>query len=172
MEGFRAVYKIPSGRPFLKERGMAMLLVLASALPVLGASALIVFGKRGESDLIQWLGLGSDNVSLRGWVLLAGQALRFVLAIGAVVLVTTLVYYFGPNRKQMFRRVLPGAMLATLLWLLATLGFAWYVSHVSHYNLLYGGVGAGLALLVWMYLLAVIILFGCEFNAARERVLP
>lgn len=171
MEGFRAVYKIPSGRPFLKERGMAMSLVLASALPVLGASALIVFGKRGESDLIQWLGLGSENVSLRGWVLLAGQALRFVLAIGAVVLVTTLVYYFGPNRRQKFFRVLPGAVLATILWLVATLGFGWYVSHVSHYNLLYGGVGAGLALLVWMYVLAVIILFGCEFNAARERLL-
>lgn len=172
MEGFRAVYRIPSGRSFLRERAMAMLLVLVAALPVLGASALIVFGKRGETDLIRWLGLGSAGASLRGWVLLAGQALRFVLAIGAVVMVTTLVYYFGPNRKQALLKLLPGAMLATLLWLVATLVFGWYVGHVSHYNVLYGGVGAGLALLVWMYVLAVIILFGCEFNAARERNLP
>ena len=65
--------------------------------------------------------------------------------------------------------VFPGAALATLLWLLATVAFAWYVRHVANYNVLYGGVGAGLALLVWMYVLAVINLFGCEFNAARER---
>jgi membrane protein len=65
--------------------------------------------------------------------------------------------------------VFPGAMLATFLWLLATAAFAWYVRHVANYNVLYGSVGAGLALLVWMYVLAVINLFGCEFNAARER---
>ena len=171
MEGFRAVYGIPSARSFLRERAMAMLLVLVSALPVLGASALIVFGKRGESELIHWLGLGSDGASLRGWVLLAGQALRFVIAIGAIVMITTLVYYLGPNRKQVFRKLFPGAMLATILWLMATLVFAWYVRHVSNYNVLYGGVGAGLALLVWMYVLAVILLLGCEFNMARERLL-
>lgn len=170
MEGFRAVYRIPSERPFLRERGMATLLVLVSALPLLGASALIVFGKRGERELIQWLRLEPTGDSLRGWVLLAGQALRFVLAIGAVVTGTTLVYYFGPNRKQVFLKLLPGAMLATFLWLLSTLVFGWYVGHISHYNVLYGGVGAGLALLVWMYVLSLILLFGCEFNAARERM--
>ncbi|HML17058.1 MAG TPA: YihY/virulence factor BrkB family protein [Bryobacteraceae bacterium] len=171
MEGFRAVYRIPSERPFLRERGMATLLVLVSALPVLGASALIVFGKRGERELIQWMGLEPTGDSLRGWVLLAGQALRFVLPIGAVVMGTTLVYYFGPNRKQVFLKLFPGAMLATFLWLLSTLVFGWYVGHISHYNVLYGGVGAGLALLVWMYVLSLILLFGCEFNAARERML-
>lgn len=169
MEGFRAVYKIPAGRPFVRERGMAMLLVLVSGLPVLGASALIVFGKRGERELIQWLGLARDGAALRGWVLLAGQAVRFLVAIGSIVMVTALVYYFGPNRKQAFRKLFPGAMLATLLWLLATLGFGLYMRHVANYNLLYGSVGAGLALLVWMYVLAVILLFGCEFNAAGER---
>jgi membrane protein len=167
LEGFCAVYRIPQGRPFLKERGMAMLLVFTSALPVLAASALIVFGRQGENSLIARLGL-QRNAEARGWILLAGQVLRFVLAIGAIVLATALMYYIGPNRKQRFRQVLPGAMLATLLWLVATLGFSWYVSHVANYNVLYGSVGAGLALLVWMYVLAVVMLFGCEFNAARE----
>jgi membrane protein len=143
--------------------------VFTSALPVLGASALIVFGRRGETQLIQWLGL-LHGAELRGWILLAGQALRFVLAIAAIVLATALMYYIGPNRRQRFGQVIPGAALATILWLLATLGFGWYVSHVANYNVLYGSVGAGLALLVWMYVLAVVMLFGCEFNAARERV--
>jgi membrane protein len=169
MEGFRAVYCIANGRSFLKERGMAMLLVFTSALPVLGASALIVFGRRGENELIKWLGL-MPAAELRGWISLAGQVLRFLVPIAAIVLATALMYYIGPNRKQKFGQVIPGAMVATLFWLLATLGFSWYVSHVANYNVLYGSVGAGLALLVWMYVLSVVMLFGCEFNAAREAL--
>ena len=110
-----------------------------------------------------------EGADLSGWVVIAGQALRYGVAFATVVLVTGLVYYFGPNRKQTLRMVFPGAALATLLWLVATAAFAWYVRHVANYNVLYGSVGAGLALLVWMYVLAVINLFGCEFNAARER---
>ncbi len=169
MEGFRAVYRIAHGRPFLKERGIAMLLVFTSALPVLGASALIGVGRGGERALIVWLGLMRDPEA-RGWILLAGQVVRFVIAITAIVLATALMYYIGPNRKQSFRQVIPGAMLATFLWLLATLGFSWYFSHIVNYNVLYGSVGAGLALLVWMYVLSVVMLFGCEFNAVREVI--
>jgi membrane protein len=53
--------------------------------------------------------------------------------------------------------------------MLTTMGFGWYVSHMAHYNVMYGSVGAGIALLVWMYLLAASALIGCEFNAAYER---
>jgi len=172
MEGFRAIYKIPHGRSFLKERGMALLLVFTTALPVLGASALIVFGKRAERDVINWLHLFHEGSDLGGWVLLAGQALRFILASASIIVANAFVYHFGPNRKQSFAQVFPGAALASLLWLLATLVFGWYVSYVANYNLLYGSVGAGLALLVWMYVLSIIVLFGCEFNAARERLDP
>ena len=165
MEGFRAVYHIPDSRSFLKERGIAMILVFTSALPVLGASALIVFGERVERSITEWLG-GTD---LTGWVWLAGRALRYAAAFVSFVIVTIVMYYLGPNRKQKLRNVVPGAILATLLWLLTTIVFAWYVRNVANYNVLYGSVGAGLALLVWMYVLAIIALFGCEFNAALEN---
>ncbi len=165
MEGFDVIYHISSERPFLRQRAVAVLLVLIAAIPLWGASALIVFGTRVERAWLRLL----PEADLSGWVLLAGQALRYGVAFGTVALVTALVYYFGPNRKQTLRMVFPGAALVTLLWLMATAAFAWYVRHVADYNVLYGGVGAGLALLVWMYVLAVINLFGCEFNAARER---
>jgi membrane protein len=170
MEGFHKVYRVPHGRPFVKERLVAMLLVFSSALPVLGASALIVFGKRAEQAAIGWIGVKGDN-DLAGWVLLTGQILRFGVAFGSIVLASALLYYVGPNRKQRFRQGFPGAVVATVLWLLTTLVFSWYVRHISNYNVLYGSVGAGLALLVWLYLLAVIVLLGCEFNAAREKLL-
>jgi len=169
MEGFDAIYQISSERPFLRQRAVAILLVLFSVVPLWSASALIVFGNRLERAAILWLRLLPEGGDLSGWVSLAGQALRYGVAFGTVSLVTALVYYFGPNRKQTLRMVFPGAALVTLWWLMATIAFAWYVRHVANYNVLYGGVGAGLALLVWMYVLAVINLFGCEFNAARER---
>ena len=52
-----------------------------------------------------------------------------------------------------------------VLWFFATLGFAWYVRNIARYNVMYGSIGAGIALLVWMYLIALIALIGCEFNA-------
>lgn len=168
MEGFRSIYHIPAGRPFLKERGVALALVFCSVIPLWSASALIVAGTRSEQLVMAWLRVIPEGSELSGWISLVGSGLRFAIALGSVVVVTTLVYYIGPNRKQSLQRVLPGAVLATVLWLLATGAFAWWVRHVAQYNLLYGSVGAGLALLVWMYLLAVISLFGCEFNAVRE----
>ena len=169
LEGFRAVYRIPSARSFLHERLVAMMLVFVAAFPALGASALIVIGNRARRNLIAWLAMVRNADDLRGWVELGGQALSFGIAVAAIVIITALVYYFGPNRKQSFRGVFPGAMLATLLWLAATLAVGWYIRYVANYNLLYGGVGTGLALLVWSYALAVIMLFGCEFNSVRER---
>jgi membrane protein len=169
LEGFRAIYRIPSGRSLLKERAVALWLVLIAAIPILGASGLIVFGNRARRSFIEWLGLTSDANALRGGLQLAGQALSFAIALGAIVLVMALIYYFGPNRKQTFRGVFSGAVLATVLWLLATLAVGWYLRDITNYNVLYGGVGAGLALLVWSYVLSVITLFGCAFNAVDQQ---
>jgi len=169
MDGFRSIYRIPSGRSFLHERGVAMLLVFGAALPALGASALIVFNNRAQRLIISSIGLAAGDFDLRGWLRLAGQTLSVGIAVSAMVIITAVVYFFGPNRKQTLRWVMPGAVLATALWLLSTLAFGWYVRHITNYNVLYGSVGAGLALLVWMYVWSVIALFGCEFNAVRER---
>ena len=170
MEGFQAAYRLPSGRSFLKQRSVAILLVFIAAVPAVSSSALIVFGARFEQWMLTALGLAPEE-GVRTSVILAFGFLRYVVALGATVLVTGLMYYTGPNRPMKFRSVWPGAILATVLWLLATSGFALYVRHIARYNVLYGSIGAVIALLVWMYLLAVIALFGCEYNAVRERLL-
>ena len=168
MEGFRATYRIPTGRSFISERLVAILLVIGAAVPLLGASFLLVFGRQAQTWVINTMGTVDEYRDLRGWVRLFWQVLSFVVATGGMVFVTSLLYYFGPNRKQRFRSVFPGAFVAMALWLAATLGVAWYFRHITDYNVLYGSVGAGLALLVWSYVLAVIAFFGCEFNAALE----
>ena len=170
MEGFQAAYLLPSPRPFLKQRGVALLLVVIAALPAIGSSVLIVFGARTEQWMLGWLGLMPQEEIRTGVVLLFG-ALRYLVALVSTVFVTALLYWIGPNRPIRFRAVWPGAFLATVLWLAATSGFAWYVRNIANYNVLYGSIGAVIALLVWMYLLALIALLGGEYNAVRERLL-
>lgn len=168
MEGFQGAYRLPSGRSFLRQRAVAILLVFIAAIPAVGASTLIVFGARTEEWMLRWIGLAPD-ADLRLGVIVLFVLLRYAVALAAIVLVTILLYWLGPNRPLQFHHVWPGALLATVLWLIATSGFAWYVRNIARYNVLYGSIGAVIALLVWMYLLSLIALFGCEYNAVRGR---
>ena len=170
IEGFQAAYRVPRNRGFLRGTAVAMGLVLMSTLPLVGASLLIVFGGQIEGAVMEGMKL-APNLRPSSWAWQwAGRLARYTVAFATTVLVTGLLYYFGPYRKQQWRLVWPGAIVATVLWMLATAGFAWYVRNVAHYNVLYGSVATSIALLVWMYLLAAIALVGCEFNAERERL--
>jgi Predicted membrane protein len=181
MEGFQAAYRIPSARPFLKQRAMAIFLVLIVAIPALAASALILFGSRTEAALLHGMGIGKGEQTLRAPIAIFGVMLRYSIGFATIVFVTGLLYYFGPNHRaederkggkmpSRFMRVWPGAILTTTLWLLTTALFGWYVGHIAHYNIFYGSIWTVIALLIWMYLLSVITLVGCEYNAERERM--
>jgi membrane protein len=149
--------------------GIGIMLVFFSGIPLLGASALILFGGAVESAVLNLLKVDPIlNPFASDWELLS-RLMRYVVALGATVSLTAILYYYGPYRKQRWSGVWPGAILATVLWLLATLGFGWYVRNITNYNVLYGSVGTSIALLSWMYLLAAIALIGCEFNAEIER---
>jgi membrane protein len=169
MEGFQAAYRIPSGRPFLKQRAIAAALVVCAALPLVAGSTLILFGSRAETVVVRWLGFRPEAAQFQGWVPVAGRAARYLFAFLSIAMAAALLYQIGPNRRVRFRTVLPGALLATLSWLAATMIFGWYVRNIANYNLLYGSIGAVIALLVWMYVLAVVALIGCEFNVVLER---
>lgn len=169
MEGFQAIYRVPRSRGFIHQSVVAIALVLGAAIPLLCASLLVVFGGQLERAVLNWMNGEPRLTPLTGvWDWLS-RLFRYGLALASTILVTASLYYFGPYRRQRWSRVLPGAILATVLWLLATSGFGWYVRNMAHYNVMYGSVGAGIALLVWMYLMAIIALIGCEFNAEYER---
>jgi membrane protein len=169
IEGFQAAYRVPRDRDFFRQSAVAMSLVLLSAIPLICASLLIVFGGQVERAVLNWMKV-DPFLTPFAWVWQAASRLaRYVLAFVTTITVTSSLYYFGPYRKQRWHYVWRGATLATVLWFFATLGFAWYVRHLASYNVMYGSIGAGIALLVWMYLIALIALFGCEFNATHER---
>ena len=169
MEGFQAAYNLPGGRPFLRQRAVAALLVLCAVVPLVFGSTMILFGTRSETEIIRWLRLGGNESELAAWVVVLGRALRDIAAFGSIMLAAALLYYLGPNRPMRFRSVMPGAIFASVLWLVATQIFGWYVRYLANYNVLYGSIAAVIALVVWMYVLAVVTLVGCEFNVAVEN---
>jgi len=162
IEGFRAAYRMKFDWSIWHEEGLALGLVFMAGTPMLAATALVVFGQQVQSWMLQ-----QTQYPLA--VLLAWSALSWILAITTGTLVVGILYYLSPNCEDHFWRVLPGAFLATVGWLLASAGFAWYVKNLAVYSKIYGNLGTLIALMIWMYLGALIILFGCQFNAVRER---
>jgi membrane protein len=171
MEGFHAAYRIPRSRSFLRETGVGILLVFLSVIPLIGASALILFGSQVESAVLAWIKIDPDLNPLAGMWQVVSRITRYLVAFSATVALTSTLYFYGPYRRQKWSAVWRGAIFATVLWLLATLGFGWYVRHIVSYNVMYGSVGASIALLVWMYLMAAISILGCEFNAEYQRLM-
>ena len=99
---------------------------------------LVLFGHQAERAVLSWMHVDAMRDPmlhpLEGvwhWISLLA---RYAVAFGAIVFITGLLYYFGPNRRQRWHRVWPGAILATILWLAATAGFGWYVRNVASSN--------------------------------------
>jgi membrane protein len=90
---------------------------------------------------------------------------RWLIAILTSVAVIQLIYHNAVPRTQPWHTVLPGAALATAMWLISTALFGWYLQHYVDYSVIYGSLGVGIALLSWMYLISLVVLIGAEFNA-------
>ena len=103
-------------------------------------------------------------LSLRGGSVSWAATSSLMIAIG-------LVFYFVPNAKVRFRDVWVGAVLTGLLWRIAFAGFSWYVRDMSRYSLIHGSISAVVVFLIWVYISAVILLYGVEFTAAYSRLL-
>jgi membrane protein len=160
MEGFRNAYNLPKTWGLVKERLIAFSLVVLAGLPLTFSTVLVAFGSRIEARLLFYL-----DREYGPYVLLLWGAIRWGIATLTSIAVIALIYHFAVPRTQPLKSVLPGATLATAMWFVATVLFGWYLSHYADYSILYGSLGAGIALLVWMYLISLVVLVGAEFNA-------
>lgn len=162
MEGFRKAYQMPKVWGLVKERLIALLLVLLAGLPMAFASFLIAFGNLIERWLTYHAGHGFDPYILGLWT-----AVRWMIAGLTSIAVIALVYHHGVPRTQPWHRVLPGSALATVLWFLSTVLFGFYLRRYANYDVIYGSVGAAIVLLIWLYLVSMVVLIGAEFNSLR-----
>jgi membrane protein len=160
MDGFRRAYQLPKTWGLVQERLIAISLVLMAGLPLTFATILVAFGSRIETRILFHIGHEFGPLVLLLWGLI-----RWVIAILTSIAVIQLIYHNAVPRTQPWHSVLPGAVLATAMWLGATALFGWYLQRYADYSIIYGSLGAGIALLVWMYLISLVVLIGAEFNA-------
>ena len=168
MEGFRRAHGLPDDCwSFWARRRRALALIPLSLLPLSIASLLVVFGH----VLTAWVALHlAASVRTPFYVLAFG--LRWSVALAGSVGLIALIYALGTPLRASWRQSLPGAVVATLMWFLSTLMFGWYVTRFANYGQVYGSLGAGIALLFWLYIISLSVLCGAECNAeiaSRER---
>ena len=160
MEGFRRAYQLPKTWGLIQERAIAISLVLMAGLPLTFATILVAFGSRIETRILFHMGHEFGPLILLLW-----GAIRWGIAILTSIAVIQLIYHNAVPRTQPWHSVLPGAVLSTAMWLLSTAFLGWYLQHYVDYSVIYGSLGMGIALLVWMYIISLVVLIGAEFNA-------
>ena len=160
MDGFRRAYQLPKTWGIVQERAIAVSLVLMAGIPLTFSTVLVAFGSRIETRILFHIGHEFGPVILLLW-----GAIRWLIAILTSIAVIQLIYHNAVPRTQPWHSVLPGATLATAMWFSSTLLFGFYLQHYADYSIIYGSLGAAIALLVWMYMISLVILVGAEFNA-------
>jgi membrane protein len=160
MEGFRRCYELPKTWGLVQERLIAFLLVVFALGPMTFATLLVAVGSKFETRLLSYI-----DPDFSVYVLLLWGAIRWLIATLTSIAVIALIYHFAVPRTQPWHSVMPGAMLATILWFSVTVGFRAYLQHFGDFATIYGSLGAAMALLVWMYLISLVVLVGAEFNA-------
>lgn len=154
------VYNVEDDRGFVKGTLIAAALTIGAIFALL----LAILGISLLGYIEELLPFSSPTIHLIlkivFWIV-AGAAISFIIA---------LVYRYAPNhRSPQWAWLTPGSIAATLIWLLATLGFGFYVANFGSYNATYGSLGAVIVFLTWLYLTAYILLMGGELNAELEK---
>ena len=160
MDGFRRCYELPKTWGLVKERMIAFGLVIFALVPMTFSTILVAVGSKFETRLVPYL-----DPDFSPYVLLMWGGLRWVIATLTSIAVIALIYHNAVPRTQPWHSVIPGAILATILWFSVTVGFRAYLQHWGDFTSIYGSLGAGMALLVWMYMISLVVLVGAEFNA-------
>jgi membrane protein len=189
MEGFRRAFDLAIDEwSFWDRRWRSFALVPISLFPLLIASMLVVFGHL----LTEWI-TAHVVAPLHTPVFVVAFIVRWAVALAGSVGIIGVIYHMGvppaclgpeledPDDRRLWgsvrtvramstmdlswTRTLPGAVLATVLWFVTTLIFGWYVTRFANYSEVYGSLGAGIALLFWLYIISLSVLCGAEFNA-------
>jgi membrane protein len=147
-------------RSWVNQRKISVVLLLIVIFMISISGFLVIFGKIFVTRLVVL------HIIKRRFVIYFLIFLRWLLIVVLLFLAISFLYYFAPAKKTGFKFFSPGSTLATLLFILTSLGFSAYVNHFGQYNKLYGSVGTLMVILIWLYLNSIAILIGFELNVS------
>jgi membrane protein len=160
IEGFNSTVHAIETRSWLKQRLVSLfLLVVISVLIIILISLSIIGGY-----IIRWL--MNEGILTDFFTILMIQVLRWILIVSLFLFTNSFLYYFAPARRREFRFISAGSTLTTILLILTTYGFNFYIDNFNRYNALYGSIGTLLVFMLWIYFNSIIVLIGFELNAS------
>jgi membrane protein len=163
MRASNAIYEVPEGRPFWKLRPLQVVVTLAIVLLVAVLLVSLVVTGPVAKAIGDQVGLGSTAVTIY-------QIAKWPIMAGVVLVILAVLYYAAPSaRLPRIQWLSPGAVVALLIWIVASAAFGFYVANFGSYNKTYGTLGGAISLLVWMWITNLAVLFGQELNAEIER---
>ena len=158
IQAVNTAYDEKEERNFVKKRGLAILLTLGAIIAFVVALLLVAV----VPPVLDALKLGS-------FALIAADVLRWVLLAVLMMVGLGVLYRYAPDRTNAkFRWVSWGSFVATVLWLIASVGFSVYVNNFGSYNKTYGALAGVIVLNLWLYISCMAILFGAELNSELE----
>lgn len=162
IDSFNTTYHTIESRPYFVQRGIAVLLTLILTVFTLIAIGLIIFGQ-----------IGMDFVREQGWIedKLLRYSLdlaRWVIILGLIFFAISVLYFLGPAKQTKWRFFSAGSTLATVLVVITSLGFSYFVENFGQYNKLYGSIGTLVIVMLWMFFNSIALLIGFELNASIE----
>lgn len=163
---FRALNKAydTEGRVGIVNRGLSLLFTIALVVVVSVALVLPVFGQQIAHFLFSIVGV--EEQFLTFW-----HKIRWTMPLLLVFLVLLGLYWFIPNTdpRQKIMGVCPGAIFSTLAWLVLTYGFSFYISNFANYSATYGSIGGVIILMLWLYFIGMVLIFGAVLNATMQK---
>jgi len=155
-------YRDTESQPFWKQRFQSLTFVILGAILMFVVSVLLVF----VPIYLSFIEVASPTIYYR---FLENQTLRLSAAVGVLVFAIFACHRWLPGRCRPMKQIWPGIVWTLVLWSVAASGFVWYLQRVANYSTTYAGLAVIMTALIFLYLMAVILLFGAEYNSAGEH---
>jgi membrane protein len=156
-------YNEKETRTFIKSKLLAIALTIAMVFVIVITLLLPVFGQVILNTIKTYFYVPELSPTVF-------QFLRWGIASGIMVIVLTVLYQIAPCKKLKFREVFWGAITATVLWQLISLGFSFYVTNFGNFSATYGSLGGVIILMIWFFMTGLILVAGGEINAALSEL--
>ncbi|WP_235548653.1 YihY/virulence factor BrkB family protein [Noviherbaspirillum sp. Root189] len=165
INALNVAYDVPESRPAWKLYPLSIIYTIGFAVLLIAAAALMIVGPQA----MQWVAVQFrlEQVFVTVWAILRWPIALFLLTFSIAA-----IYHVAPNVKQPFQFITPGAVIAVVTWIIASIGFNYYVSNFADYSATYGSIGTIVVLLLFFFISAAALLFGAEVNAVIEQHVP
>ena len=162
IKAVNSAFDVKETRSFIKARLVSIMLTFGLIIAIVVALLLPVFGNV-LLDMVQ------SFVNIPETFNIIFSIVRWIVAIIVIAAILTVLYRIAPNKQYPFKHVIPGAVFATVVWLLISLGFSFYVSNFGNYSATYGSLGGVIVLMLWLFLTGLALVLGGEINAIYHR---